>query len=98
MNLISESKLSPLLTGFRKNHSTQNALLNMTENMKHALDKGRKVSTVFMDLSKEYLHSSTLNFTSPFIRLLSFIRHLMKCYQKVTILLFMKKNIQKFKN
>ena len=39
MNLFFESKFSPQLTGFRKNHSTQNALLNMIEKWKHALDK-----------------------------------------------------------
>ena len=31
INLFFESKFSPLLTGFSKNHSTQNALLNMIE-------------------------------------------------------------------
>ena len=30
-NLFFASRFSPLLAGFRKNHSTQNALLNMTE-------------------------------------------------------------------
>ena len=58
MNLFFESKFSPLLTGFRKNHSTQNALLNMIEKWKHALDKGKKVGTIFMDLSKAF---DTLN-------------------------------------
>ena len=32
-NLFFESRFSPLLAGFRKNHSTQNALQNMTEKM-----------------------------------------------------------------
>ena len=39
INLFFEEKFSPQLTGFRKNHSTQNALLNMIEKWKHALDK-----------------------------------------------------------
>ena len=54
MNLFFESKFLPQLTGFRKNHSTQNALLNMIEKWKHALDKDKKVGTIFMDLSKTY--------------------------------------------
>ena len=45
--LSHESKISegvvfrflPLLTEFSKNHSTQNALLNMIEKLKHALDR-----------------------------------------------------------
>ena len=48
-------KFSPQLTGFDKNRSTQNALLNMT---KHALDKGKNIGTIFMDLSKAF---ETLN-------------------------------------
>ena len=48
-----KSKFSPLLTGFRKIHSTQNAFLNMTEKCEHALDKGKKLGTIFMNLSKE---------------------------------------------
>ena len=58
MNLFFESWFSPLLAGFPKSHSTQNALLNMIEKWKHALDKGRKVGTIFMDLSKAF---ATLN-------------------------------------
>ena len=58
MKLFFESKSAPLLTGFLKNHSRQNALLNMTEKWKHTLDKGKKVSTIFMDLSKAF---DTLN-------------------------------------
>ena len=58
MNLFFESKSAPLLTGFLKNHSTQNVLLNMTEKWKHVLDKGKKVGTIFMDLSKAF---DTLN-------------------------------------
>ena len=54
MNLFIESKLSPLLTGFCKNRSTQNALLNMIENLKYTLDKDNKVVTLFIDLSKVF--------------------------------------------
>ena len=58
MNLFFESKFSPQLTVFRKNHSTHNALLNIIEKWRHALDKGKKVGTIFMDLSKAF---DTLN-------------------------------------
>ena len=54
MNIFFESKFSPLLTGFRKNHSAQKALLNMTEKWKDAFDKGKKIGTIFMDLSKAF--------------------------------------------
>ena len=52
MNLFFESRFLPLLARFRKNHSTQNALINMIEKWKHALDKGKKIVTIFMDLFK----------------------------------------------
>ena len=58
MNLFFESTFSPQLTGFRKNHSTQYALLNMTEKRRHALDKGKNVGTIFTDISKAF---DTLN-------------------------------------
>ena len=51
-------KLSRLLTGFRKNHRTQNCLLNMIEPWKNVIDKGGTVSAIFMDLSKAF---DTLN-------------------------------------
>ena len=54
MNLLLESKFSPQLTGFHKNYGIQNALLNIIEKWKHALDKGKKVGTIFMDLSKAF--------------------------------------------
>ena len=47
-------KFSKYLTGFRKNHNTQHALLNMTENWKSNLDKGNKIAAIFMDLSKAF--------------------------------------------
>ena len=53
-----ESKFSKLLTGFRKNHGTQNALIKMIELWKKALDEGNKVGAIFMDLSKAF---DTLN-------------------------------------
>ena len=45
-----EDKLSKLLTGFRKNHSTQHCLVNMLEKWKNTLDKSGFVSVIFMDL------------------------------------------------
>ena len=47
-----------LFAGFQQNNNTQNALLNMTENWKRALDKG----TVFMNLSETFdaLHRNLL--------------------------------------
>ena len=47
-------KLSKLLTGFRKNHSTQHCLMSMLEMWKNTLDKGGYVSAIFMDLSKAF--------------------------------------------
>ena len=46
-----EDKLSKLLTGFRKNHSTQHCLINMFEKCKNILDEG---GAMFMDLSKAF--------------------------------------------
>ena len=43
-----------LLTGFRKNHSTQLCLMSMLEMWKNTLDKGGFVSGVFMDFSKAF--------------------------------------------
>ena len=59
MNLFFESSFSPLLARLRKNHGTQNALLYMIEKWKHPLDNGKKVGTIFMDLSKAF---DTLNY------------------------------------
>ena len=49
-----EDKLSKLLTGFRKNHSTQYCSINMFEKWKNTLAKGDFVCTMFMDLSKAF--------------------------------------------
>ena len=53
-----EDKLSNLLTGFRKNHSSQHCLMCMLEKRKKALDKGGYICAIFMDLSKAF---DTLN-------------------------------------
>ena len=47
-------KFSKHLTGFLKNHSTQNALLVMIEKWKTILNKKLKVGALFMDLSKAF--------------------------------------------
>ena len=49
-----EDKLSKLLSGFRKNHSTQHCLINMLEKWKNTLDKDGFVCAIFMDLSKAF--------------------------------------------
>ena len=53
-----QSKFSKHLTGFRKSHSTQNALLVIIEKWKIILNKKLKVCALFMDLSKAF---DTLN-------------------------------------
>ena len=65
MNVFFESKFLLLLTGFRRSHSTQNALPNMTEKCKHALDKSKKLGTI-MDLSKAF---NTHNYNLLFAKL-----------------------------
>ena len=47
-------KLSPFLCGFRKQYSTQHALIRMLERWKHYLDDSGVVMAVLMDLSKAY--------------------------------------------
>ena len=49
-----QSKFSKHLKGFRKNHSTQNALLVMIEKWKTILNKKLKVGALFMDLPKAF--------------------------------------------
>ena len=49
-----EDKLSKLLTGFRKSHSTQHCLINMLEKWKNTLDKGGFVCAMLMDVSKAF--------------------------------------------
>ena len=52
INSFMESKLSKYLAGFPKNHSTQHALLKMTEAWRCMLNKCNKVGALVMDLSK----------------------------------------------
>ena len=54
-----EDKLSKLLTGFRKNHSTQHCLVKLLEKWKNTLDKGGFVCAIFLDLSKAF---DTMNY------------------------------------
>ena len=49
-----QSKFSKHLAGFRKNHSTQNALLIMIEKCKTILNKKLKVGALFLGLSKVF--------------------------------------------
>ena len=47
-------KLSKLLTGFKKNHSTQHYLVNVFENWENTLDKGGFACAMLIDLSKAF--------------------------------------------
>ena len=47
-------KLSPFLCGFRKQYSTQHALIRTLQLRKHCLDESGVVMAVLMDLSKAY--------------------------------------------
>ena len=49
-----ENCFSPLLCGFRKGHSTQNAILRLLHLWQRALDDSNIVGAVLMDLSKAY--------------------------------------------
>ena len=49
-----QSKFTKHITGFRKNHSTQNALLIMIKKWKTILNKKLKVGALFMALSKGF--------------------------------------------
>ena len=44
-----QNKFSIYLTGFRKNHGTQHALLKMIETWKTKLNMGHKVGVIYMD-------------------------------------------------
>ena len=44
----------PLQFGFRKHHSTNDALLNITENIRSSLDKGQFACGIFVDLQKAF--------------------------------------------
>ena len=49
-----QNKFSIYLTGFRKHHGTQHALLKMIETWKRKLNVGHKVGVIYMDLSKDF--------------------------------------------
>ena len=49
-----QNKFSKYLTGFRKNHNTQNSLLRMIESWKVRHNNGSKVGIMIMDLSKAF--------------------------------------------
>ena len=53
-----EPYFSSFITSFRKNHNTQYSLLKMLELWKEALDKGKSVGAIFINLSKAF---DTLN-------------------------------------
>ena len=53
-----EPKLSKYLSGFRRNHNTQHALLRMIESLRVLLNKGQNIGAIIMDLSKAF---DTLN-------------------------------------
>lgn len=46
--------LNPVQFGFRKLHSTETAVLHLTEQIRSVLDKGGVVGAVFLDLSKAF--------------------------------------------
>ena len=54
MDAFMQDKLSNLLTGLRKNHSTQHRLMYMFENCKNMLDKEGYICAFLMDLSKTF--------------------------------------------
>ena len=49
-----EGIFSQYLSGFRKSHSCETVLIRMVENIKKALDAGKIVCAVLMDLSKAF--------------------------------------------
>ena len=54
LNRHMQNTFSKYLTGFRKNHNTQNSLLRMIESWKVRLNNGSKVGVIIMDLSKAF--------------------------------------------
>ena len=54
LNKYMQNRFSKYLTGFRKNHNTQNSLLRMIESWKVRLNNGSKVGVIIMDLSKAF--------------------------------------------
>ena len=49
-----EKNFCNLLCGFRKRHSTQQALLQLLRSWQKSLDEGEIVGTILMDLSKAF--------------------------------------------
>ena len=49
-----QNKFSIYLTGFRKNHWSQHALLKMIETWKTKLNVGQKVGVIDIDLSRAF--------------------------------------------
>ena len=53
--------------GFRQQYSTSHALINITENIRKALDDGNIDCGVFVDLQKAFDHWVAPRLTQPFI-------------------------------
>ena len=54
INVYMENKLSKFITGFRKLHGTQHAMVTMLEKWRKALDRKEYICVLFMDLSKAF--------------------------------------------
>ena len=54
LNKHMQKKFSKYLTGFRKNHSTQNSLLRINKSCKVRISNGSKVGVIIMYLSKAF--------------------------------------------
>ena len=52
--LDTNKTLYPLQFGFRENHSTTQALMSLTETIKHSIDSGKFGSGIFLDLQKAF--------------------------------------------
>ena len=52
--LESSKCIYPLQFGFRKQHSTNHTLINITENIRNALDSGQFACGIFVDLQKAF--------------------------------------------
>ena len=46
--------LYPLQFGFRENHATTQALMSLTETIKHSVDSGKFDCGIFLDLQKAF--------------------------------------------
>ena len=91
-----QSKFLKYLTGFRKNHNTQNSVLRMIESWKVRLNNGSKVGVIIMDLSKAFdslnhellltklkaygLDSNSVTFMK------SYLTNRLQCCKKITLL------------